>query len=473
MSGFFTVGEKKDRPGIYKRRENIGSVETAGAREGIGAAVVKGNWGPLGVASVVDAAEDYRKYVGTGTGYDVLTELFKGGVQTAVVVRVGTGGTQASVKLNDNAETGVPVLTVTAKYPGTFPLSVSVKDSLADSTTKVVTIYTGTTVLESVSLVSGTKEVDEAVEAFADSAYVKVSKIAAGSGTLKEVTQVELTGGADPTVKTEDYSAAFNVANTEIWDSICVDTNDTDVHALLASFVDRIFNAGDYPLATVSEPVSVDLADRETHCAAFNDEKMHYVIDGWTDANGNTYDGYIAAARIAGMIGAIAANDSLTHKTIDGAVGLAEAMTNSDIVKAIKAGGLVISKSKSGQVMIEKGINTLTTLSGDMDQGWKKIRRTKTRFEMMSRIDETLEAFVGAVNNDDDGRASIIAAGQGVLDAMIGEGKLLSGATFSLDDTNPPSGDSAWFVIQADDIDSFETGYLTYQFRFTAPAEEE
>ena len=39
------------------------------------------------------------------------------------------------------------------------------------------------------------------------------------------------------------------------------------------------------------------------------------------------------------------------------------------------------------------------------------------------------------------------------------------------DDDNPPEGDSAWFVIAVDDIDSIEKVYLLYRFRFTAPTE--
>ena len=33
---------------------------------------------------------------------------------------------------------------------------------------------------------------------------------------------------------------------------------------------------------------------------------------------------------------------------------------------------------------------------------------------------------------------------------------ILDGYTVELDAANPPEGDSAWFIIQADDIDSLE-----------------
>lgn len=61
--------------------------------------------------------------------------------------------------------------------------------------------------------------------------------------------------------------------------------------------------------------------------------------------------------------------------------------------------------SKSRQVWIEKAINTLTVLSADQDAGWKKIRRMKTRFELENRVDATLEAMDGSIDNNDNGRA--------------------------------------------------------------------
>ena len=51
---------------------------------------------------------------------------------------------------------------------------------------------------------------------------------------------------------------------------------------------------------------------------------------------------------------------------------------------------------------------------------------------------------------------------------MRSEGKLLDGYTVELDSANPPEGDSAWFIIQADDIDSLEKAYFVYGFRYSA-----
>jgi hypothetical protein len=471
MSGFYTVGEKKDRPGVYHRIENAGGVETAGAREGIGCAVVSGNWGALNTPVTIDPSIDVATVIGSGSGATVVNEAFAGGVSELVVVRVGTGGTQSAITLKDNASSGVDVVTLTALYPGSRAFSITVKSSLDDETLKEATIYEGTKKLESVTFEAGSKEVDEIVAAFASSSYVKATKKAEGSGILADVQQKAFTPGTDPTVDTEAYSAGFTAAEPETKDMILVDSNEPAVHNLLATYIDRIYQDGEYPMACVAEESKVALATRQQHAAAFNNEKVVYVLNSWVDTSGEVYEGYRAAARIGGMICSGSASVSLTHTVISGAAGLNEGLTNAQIKKALKSGCLVLSLSKTKQVQIEKAINTLVTLDADQDAGWKKIRRVKERFELMDRIDTTLEPMIGAVDNDADGRAAVIAAAQTVVDAMIGEKKLLSGTVIE-DEANPAEGDSAWFIIAVDDLDSIETIYLTYRFRFAAEAEE-
>ena len=91
----------------------------------------------------------------------------------------------------------------------------------------------------------------------------------------------------------------------------------------------------------------------------------------------------------------------------------------------------------------------------------------------MNRIEATVEPMIGTVDNDADGRAAIIAAAQRVVDAMAGEKKLLPGGTVTEDANNPATGDSAWFIVAVDDLDSIETIYLTFRFRFAADTEAE
>ena len=473
MSGFFTIGETKERPGVYKRYENAGGTELTGAAESIGCAVVSGNWGALNKPTLIEAGSDIEAVIGSGTGADVIREMRAGGLNEIVVVRVGSGGTAGSITLKDTtADTAVDVVTLTALYPGDRALSITIKDSIEDETLKQATIYEGTKILEEVTFEAGTSEVDGIVNAFANSAYVTAEKKAGGNGTLADVAQKAFTAGTNPTVDNSAYSAAFSAAEATTWNMLAVDTDDTDVHALLHAFIERIYEDGAYPMAVVAEKSSVEFDTRLAHAAAFNDEKIHYVLNSWLASDGTIYEGYLAAARIAGMIAASDSNESLTHAVIAGAVQLNEALTNAQIKRALKSGCLVLSMSKSRQIWIEKAINTLVNLAENQDAGWKKIRRVKTRYELMDRVESAIEQMIGTVDNDADGRAAIIAAAQRVVDAMAGEKKLLPGGTVVEDSNNPATGDSAWFIVAVDDLDSIETIYLTFRFRFSADTEE-
>lgn len=471
MSGSWRVGEEKERPGVYRRHVNAGGSEIAGTAENVGLAVVSGTWGPLNKPVVTDASDDIASIIGSGKGANVITQMRIGGANTIMVVRVGSGGTPASVTLKDNKE--ADVVTLTTLYPTSRALTVTIKESLEDETQKLAIIQEGTKELEAVAFTAGATEVAGIVATFADSVYVKAVKKADGSGTLKNISQSKFSGGTDPTVNTEAYSAGFEASEEETWDGVAVDSDDPAVHTLLYTFINRKFEEGMYPYACVGEPKSVAIDTRIQHAAAFNDYKMHYVLNSWVGTDGVVYEGYLAAARILGMIIAVASNASLTHSVITGAASLNEALKNATIKKALKSGCLVLSLSKSRQVWIEKAINTLTVLSADQDAGWKKIRRMKTRFELEDRIDATLEAMDGTIDNNDNGRATVMSAIVDILDAMAGENKVEAGGTVTLDTSNPPKGDSAWFNISVDDIDSMELIYLTYRYRFAPEDAEE
>ena len=467
MAGVFTIGEKKVRPGVYTRYENAGGVAPAGAVNGIGAVIIRANWGPLNKLVELDSPSAAASTFGTALTVDAITEMFNGGCSKVKAVRVGTGGTAATITLKDGAS--ADAVKITAKYVGDRPFSVTIRDSLLNDDKRECIIYSGTAEFEKVEFAKGSTGAGEPaalVAAFANSKNFTAEKLADGNKILATVAQSAMTAGANPTVTNTEYSAALNVLEAGKWNVLCVDTSDTAVHALVQSFIQRIYLAGATPMACIAETKDVELDTRMNHAAAFNDEKIIYVLNPAYDASGNLYDGYKLAARIGGMIAAVPSNTSLTHTVVNGFVSLAEPLTNSQIEKALAKGCIVLTVNASDQIWIESAINTLVTPSGNQDEGWKKIRRTKTRFELIDRIVATTDPLIGKINNDSDGRATFIAAAQGVVNAMIGEKKLLDG-TVDEDPLNPPAGDSAWFVIAVDDIDSIEKAYLTFKFRFS------
>ena len=103
------------------------------------------------------------------------------------------------------------------------------------------------------------------------------------------------------------------------------------------------------------------------------------------------------------------------------------------------------------------------------DDGWKKIRRVKTRFELIRRMNAAADALVGKVDNDKDGRSTVVSQLQAIGDNMIAEGKLTA-ITVSESAVNVADGDSAWFDIDVVDKDSMEHIYLSYRFQFSTNA---
>ena len=477
MSGTFSVGERKVRPGNYYRREANGGVENAGATNGVLAALFHSNWGPLNqeVDLDVSAQNNLSDYYGDGT--DILREGFIGGATTIRAVRVGNDDGEVSKLIlkgtkevtntyttaTSTSTVEIDAVELSAAYVGDRAFTVSIRNNLVTDQRECV-IYDGAIVFDKISFDAGGNEATSLVNAFKNNRNFNARLIE--DGTLKSITQAAMTGGKNPTVVVASYDKGSNVLERFKWNCIIADTDDAAVISVLDSFTDLSYETGHLGFYCVGGKSSQNIDDRMQFAASLNDEKGVYVLNGWRDADGNEFEGYLAAARVGGMVAAFAANTSITHDVITDAIELIEPLTNGEIIKAEQKGCLVLSLNDSDQIQIDNAVNTLVTPTAEMDEGWKKIRRTKTRFELMDRVNSTVDKLIGKVNNDQDGRQTIIMQAQGIINEMIAEKKLLYGSYVFEDPAYTPEGDSAWFKLAILDIDSAEHIYLTYQFRF-------
>ena len=469
MAGTFILGETKVRPGSYFNIQKKGGNAAAGIMNGVTAVIFKADFGPLNTVVELSAEDGYEKTFGTGLTTDAMREAIAGGAKTIIACRVGDGGTQGTINLKD--VDGEDALSITAKYPGEKNFMVTVREKLSDSALKECIFYSGTAEFEKIEFASGEGEAKELVDALATSRNFKAElKEGKENVQLETVFQSVFTKGTNPQTTMGDYSNAFAQVEPYEFNTICLDTEDTEIHLLLQTFLNRIFDAGSLAQAVVAENHTVDLETRIKHAAAFNDEKMNYVLNAYIDEQGTTIDGYQTAARIAGMIGAVSANSSLTHTVISGFSEILERLTNTDMISAEKKGCIVLSYNKANQVWIDNAINTLITPADNQDDGWKKIRRVKTRFELIRRINITADDLVGKVDNDNNGRATVISQIQGVGTAMKEEGKLTA-CTVSDSGAYKADGDSAWFDVDVIDKDSMEHIYLTFLFQFSTNEE--
>jgi len=435
------------------------------------AGIVKSNWGPINAPITIATNEAIRDVFGSGESLTMLTEAFKGGCSKLEVVRAGTGGASSTIVLTDTATTPANVVNITAKYPGTRGnnFTVTIRDSLTNASLREFLLYEGATLLITVPFAKGTAETDALVSALNSSQankYVTAEKIAAGDGTLQAIANAGMTGELDPTTTTNDYLTALTSLEAIDWNVLVVDSEDTSLFSSIQAYIDRVRNAGKRVMAVLGQKTNVELSTRLTLARSFNDPAIVFVVNGFSYADGTAIEGYKATGRVAGMIASADVTESLTHAVIQGATGLVGALSNTDIESALNSGALVFTLSSQKQVQIEQGINTFITPTADLDMGWRKIRRVRTRDTLIDRIGATWDWLIGKINNDANGRATLMAAAQGVINEMINEGALIAGQIYE-DPTNPPQGDSAWFIIQVDDTDSAEKLYLTFQFRFS------
>ena len=382
--------------------------------------------------------------------------------------------TEHEIKATWNAVVGtrdveVDAVEVNARYVGDRSFTASIRTNLITNKRQLL-IYTGTEVFTSVSFDESDDEAQGLVDALATNRYFMGRKIVAAK--LNDVVQAELTGGTNPTVTTASYTKGTELLERYRWNCIVADTDDAAVSGILGAFVKQSYETGHLGFACIAGKSTETLETRMAFAAACNDEKVVYLLNGWVGIDGTVYDGWRAGIRIGGMIAGCDTNTSLTHDVVANAYELIEPLTNGEMTRAEEKGCLVLSLNNEDQVWIDNAINTLVTPDDNQDDGWKKIRRTKTRFEVIERVNNTCDRLIGKINNDRTGRGTILAAAQGILNEMVGEGKLFDGSNVEEDIRYAPDGDRAYFVLNIGDIDSIEKIYLTYRFSYANPFSE-
>ena len=391
----FQVGEQRIRPGVYIRVTDVGEPPEAIVPQGTVAALFRASWGPLGkdgdkenVVTLGNAEAISAVFGKDGEDYTlgVPAEAFRGGCRKVLGFRLGAGGDKATLKLKDTTQDSAKdVVQLDALYVGERgnEFSVTVRDSLADENKREMLLYEGVTLRQTIEFAKGAggdgepKALVDAIAA-SNSPWVAAKVLNDGGNKVLAAvvaTSAKLAGGSDPIVTGEDFSNGLLAIEALDWNVLCVDTDDAITHAVVQTYVDRVRNEGKRVIGVVGEPTSITMATRFAHARAFNDPAIAYVANGFEGADGITREGYLAAARVAGMIAGSQTTDSLTHAVARGATEVVGALTNAEVEEALLSGALVFTMSAQKQVQIEQGINTFVTVTADYDAGWKKIRR--------------------------------------------------------------------------------------------------
>lgn len=395
MAGGTFVAENKIRPGVYIRFTSSRGLGLTVSDRGTVAIAQALSWGPVETVQTIEAGADMTPY----TGYDItnpknrfLNEIFKGTNRTAapnkvLLYRLGASG-------QTEATATVSPLTATAKYPGARGNDISIV--ITELTTPEDT-FTVSTVVDG-EIVD--QQTAETVEDLTANDWVTFS----GTGALAATVGSPLTGGADGTPASADYTDFLAAIEPYKFDVLIYDGSDSTVQDAMVAFVKRMSEEE----GTYTQLVAAGLTNPDSR----------YIINvnsGVTLSDGTTLTPQQVTWWFGGATAGAKYNEDLTYATYPGAVDVTTKLTNSGYDQAIQAGQLVLW-ADDGAVKVEYDINSLVTYTPDITDVYHYNRTMRLVNTIANDIYQQFsDGYIGAVNNNEQGRMMFKSAIVGYL----------------------------------------------------------
>lgn len=375
----------KVRPGAYLNFVSVARPMMTVGDRGIATIPLELNWGAEDV--LIDVYSD--ELSGTAslpkvgfTAFDEESKLLNMMLKycyQAKVYRLNTGGTKASTTIGSSA-----VMTVTAKYAGTFGNKITIQVVKEGELFNVSTFVDGT-------------EKDSQKVALIEELEANDFVTFSGTGTPEANAGKPLAGGTNgTTVMSTALPKYLELLKTARWQCAAfpqLDDDDTTDKSTIATFIEdlrenqqRYVQAvlANYPQANFEGIIS------NTNGAIINEVK--FTKEEMT-------------ACIAGMTAGANINESNTNKIIEGATDIIGQLDNQGIINALNNGELVLSANQRGEIKIEKDINSYHTFTTDKNYEFSKNRVLRTLDEIgTSVIDIWEQSYMGKVDNNEAGR---------------------------------------------------------------------
>ncbi len=475
--GTWSTTELKVRPGLYMNFKAAAAAQISGAARGIVAIPVRANWGPIkklveisNEKDLIDAYTDNLE--GGATAYKEIKFALMGAPKKVLAYRLADADAKkALVTLKDEESTDV--LTLSTKYETDRPFKVTVRDNIIDDNKYDIVLYEGSKLLYTFTFDKGAAAIDNAVKAVNEdkgNKWIQMIKKADGNGTLEAVTSKDLTGGnaGIEGITNADYMEALDVFESAVFNVLALDgICNAELQASIAAWVERVRKEGKKVLVVMggSKEEDQDVAVSSTRSRGFNNEAVHNVTVGGV-LGGNEYCSAEIAPYIAGLIAGQKLNESITYH-VTPFEDVTNKLSNSEVIALLQAGSLVLVNDGE-KVIIEQGINTLTSLKEGQNNQWKKTRAVRV---MDSISDDMLKSardgYIGKVTNNEDGQASLIAACKQYMEKLANEGIIASDFAVMIDPQYQPSAepDEVYIYWNASITDSMEKIYGTFTVR--------
>ena len=380
MAGGTFSGYNKVRPGAYLNFVAAAKSSLSVGERGVVTIPLALSWGEQGeIISVT--GEDLlsgKSYAKIGMTFSdpeaqVLREALKN-AHTVLTGRVDKGGSKASAEVCED-------ITATALYNGVFGNRLTVAVNAIRSNFEIVTALDGRAVdIQSVGV----------LEDFTEKGWIALS----GSGELAVNAGIPLTGGVDGTVSDADYSDYMGKVKGYKWNVMALTVESQTLQELVKSFIKEMRERTGRKVQAVLYDFDGDY------------EGIINSICGYKTPY-ETVSPLCFTAYVAGATAGANVNKSNTYHVVANAKSIIDEITDhAEIETALKTGKLILSHRSDGAVIIEKDINSLTSIGGDKSYDFTKNRVIRTLDDIANQISSVFEMkYIGKVDNTPTGRS--------------------------------------------------------------------
>jgi hypothetical protein len=352
-------------------------------------------------------------------------------------VYVISGGTKAKVE-NES-------VTITALYAGELGNQITVTSVENVDGGFDVKIYLAGELVETIE---GAKSIDELTAA--GSNYVTFS----GTGELSAFAGAVLTGGAPAETTNSAVTDFYDRIEKVSFDTALIPVSD---EALVQAAVSKVKFLRTKVGKTVQFVIPKCEGDHEGVIGIWNsfvfDEKDMSLDE--------------AAAWFTGATAGASNTQSNTYKVVSGATAVVGELTNEEAEKAILSGHTFFSTSDdTGEVIVEYDINSLVNTGTEKDNSYKKNRVIRVLDSFANDLKSTFPP--NKFDNDPDGWKIMEGLGKDLLkqygpksDNGVGAIKNIDYDNDFLVDTSRSSGDSTYFNVAIQPVDSAEKLYFS------------
>ena len=448
--GTFTLSGKKVRPGTYI---NVKSGKASSVAVNLEGAVVLpligAKYGPAKEFIEIDASSPDANVKKLGFSvYDddpmmlLIRETLKG--CGTVYVFIPTAGTKATATIDSK-------LVCTAKYGGTLgnklKVAVVANADLGNGYFNV-NVYLDNVLVESHSgaqKIGDLSGVSDYIDFTPATGSTAATALTADAGTA-------LTSGTDGSVVNADFTSMLDASETLDFNVFAFPYSASTYSALVTAIRSKV--------KYLCEDAGKDVFAVFSGVAA-DYERILNVTNGVILTDGTVISAEQAVAFIAGATAGASYTESNTYRQYPDAASINGPKTHDQAELAIRNGEIFFSYNDSYDVVIEYDINTLTTITSEKDESYKKMRvqRTLDAYKRLIRANFPPNKF----DNDSDGWDIMEGIGRGIHAILQEEGAIhdYDPDNDFLVDRSRSEGDQTYFNVALRPTDSAEKLYFT------------